>query len=74
MPERLASSSQHYSANYLQNDVTQFPVKLPNVNVEPLSKDQYKVFADVSQTIYDGGNIRNQKNLAKSSPSSNHTN
>lgn len=48
-----------------QNDVTQFPVKLPNMNVEPLSKDQYKVFADVSQTIYDGGNIRNQKNLAK---------
>lgn len=48
-----------------QNDVTQFPVKLPNVNVEPLSKDQYKVYADVSQTIYDGGNIRNQKNLAK---------
>jgi len=48
-----------------QNDVTQFPVKLPNVNVEPLSKDQYKVIADVSQTIYDGGNIRNQKNLAK---------
>lgn len=48
-----------------QNDVTQFPIKLPNVNVEPLSKDQYKVYADVSQTIYDGGNIRNQKNLAK---------
>lgn len=48
-----------------QNDVTQFPVKLPNMNVEPLSKDQYKVYADVSQTIYDGGNIRNQKNLAK---------
>ena len=48
-----------------QNDVTQFPVKLPNVNVEPLSKDQYKAYADVSQTIYDGGNIRNQKNLAK---------
>lgn len=48
-----------------QNDVTQFPVKLPNMNVEPLSKDQYKVFADVSQTIYDGGNIRNQKKLAK---------
>ena len=48
-----------------QNDVTQFPVKLPNMNIEPLSKDQYKVFADVSQTIYDGGNIRNQKNLAK---------
>jgi len=47
-----------------QNDVTQFPLKLPNMNVEPLSKDQYKVFADVSQTIYDGGNIKNQKKLA----------
>ena len=47
-----------------QNDVTQFPLKLPNMNVEPLSKDQYKVFADVSQTIYDGGNIRNQKKMA----------
>ena len=48
-----------------QNDVTQFPVKLPNVSVDPLSKDQYKVYADVSQTIYDGGNIKNQRNLAK---------
>ncbi len=47
-----------------QNDVTQFPVKLPNVSVDPLSKDQYKVYADVSQTIYDGGNIKNQKKLA----------
>ena len=48
-----------------QNDVTQFPVKLPNVSVDPLSKDQYKVFADVSQTIYDGGNIKNQKKMAQ---------
>ena len=47
-----------------QNDVTQFPVKLPNVNVEPLSKDQYKVYAEISQSIYDGGNIKNQKKLA----------
>ena len=48
-----------------QNDVTQFPVKLPNVSVDPLSKDQYKVYADISQTIYDGGNIKNQKKIAK---------
>ena len=48
-----------------QNEVTELPIKLPNISVDPLSKDQYKVFADVSQTIYDGGNIRNQKNLAK---------
>ncbi len=48
-----------------QNDVTQFPVKLPNVSVDPLSKDQYKVYADVSQNIFDGGNIKNQKIIAK---------
>jgi outer membrane protein TolC len=47
-----------------QNDVTQFPIKLPNISVDPLSKDQYKVYADISQTIYDGGNIKNQKKLA----------
>lgn len=48
-----------------QNDVTQFPIKLPNVTVDPLSKDQYKIFADVNQTIYDGGMIKNQKKVAE---------
>ncbi len=48
-----------------QNDVTQFPIKLPNISVDPLSKDQYKIYADVSQTIFDGGNIKNQKELSK---------
>jgi outer membrane protein TolC len=45
--------------------VTQLPIKLPNISVDPLSKDQYKVYADISQTIYDGGNIKNQKKLAQ---------
>lgn len=48
-----------------QNEVTELPIKLPNISVDPLSKDQYKVYADISQTIYDGGNIKNQKKLAK---------
>lgn len=48
-----------------QNDVTQFPIKLPNVSVEPLSKDQYKAYAEVSQTIFDSGNIKNQKRIAE---------
>ena len=48
-----------------QNEVTELPIKLPNISVDPLSKDQYKVYADISQTIYDGGNIKNQRNLAK---------
>lgn len=48
-----------------QNDVTQFPVKLPNVSVDPLSKDQYKAYVDINQTIYDGGIIKNQKRIAE---------
>ena len=48
-----------------QNEVTQLPFTLPNSSVEPLSKDQYKVYADIQQTVYDGGMISNQKKLAK---------
>ena len=47
-----------------QNDVIQFPIQLPNMTIEPLSKDQYKVYADVQQNIYDGGMIANQKKMA----------
>ena len=46
-----------------QSDVTQLPIKLPGAEIEPLSKDQYKIFADVSQVLYDGGTIRQQKEL-----------
>ena len=48
-----------------QNEVTQLPFALPNSSVEPLSKDQYKVYADIQQAVYDGGLISNQKKLAK---------
>ena len=47
-----------------QNEVIQFPIQLPNMTIEPVSKDQYKVYADVQQTIFDGGIISNQKKTA----------
>ena len=47
-----------------QNDVIQFPIQLPNMTIDPLSKDQYKVYADVQQNIYDGGIIANHKKMA----------
>ncbi len=43
-----------------QSDVTQVSIPIPNVKITPLSRDQYKVLADVSQVIYDGGAIKNQ--------------
>ncbi len=44
-----------------QSDVTQLPIKLPNVNIPSISKDQYKIYGEVNQVIYDAGNIKNQK-------------
>ena len=40
-----------------QSDVTQLPIKLPNVTVNPLNKDQYRATLDVNQLIYNGGLI-----------------
>lgn len=40
---------------------------VPNLPIEPLSKDQYKVYADVSQTLYDGGAIKAQQQIQKAS-------
>ncbi len=46
-----------------QSEVTQVKVPIPGVVIDPPNKDQYKILADVNQLIYDGGVIRQQKNL-----------
>ena len=47
-----------------QNDVTHIPIKIPNFTVDPVSKDQYKIYADIQQNIYDAGMVSNQKKMA----------
>lgn len=44
-----------------QSEVTRLPG--PAVLVEPLSKDQYKVYIDVNQSIYDGGVVKKNSAL-----------
>lgn len=46
-----------------QSDVTEVKVPIPGVTIMPPSKDQYKILADVNQLIYDGGIIKEQKNM-----------
>jgi outer membrane protein TolC len=46
-----------------QSEVTEVLVKVPGFTSEPLSKDQYKVVADLNQLIYDGGTTKEQKML-----------
>ncbi len=40
-----------------QSEVTELPIKIPNVVVTPLNKDQYRATLDVNQLIYNGGVI-----------------
>jgi outer membrane protein TolC len=46
-----------------QSDVTSIPIQSPDINIEQLSKHQYKVYGEVAANLYDGGAIRNGKEL-----------
>lgn len=46
-----------------QSDVTRVDISIPGVHIEPPGRDQYKVAAEVSQLLYDGGQIRQQQNI-----------
>ncbi len=48
-----------------QSDVTGLPITIPGMNIPELDKEQYKLYLEVSQAIYDGGIIKNQKNIAE---------
>ncbi len=50
-----------------QSDVTEFPAKLPNVEIIPLSKDQYKATLEVKQILWDGGIIKMQEKVLNTS-------
>ncbi|HTL07967.1 MAG TPA: TolC family protein [Chitinophagaceae bacterium] len=47
-----------------QSAVTQVPIALPNIAIPVLSKDQYKLYADLYQPLTDGYTISKQKALA----------
>lgn len=38
-----------------QSGVTEIPIKIPNTNIPSLSKDQYKLYAELNQSLFDGG-------------------
>jgi len=46
-----------------QSAVTQIPIHLPGVEIPTLNKDQYKLYGEVNQSIYDGGVIRQQRQV-----------
>jgi len=48
-----------------QNEVTSLPIQSPLFRVTPLDKDQYRMSAEFSQILFDGGLIATQKELSK---------
>jgi len=56
-----------------QSDVTEIPISIPGITIEPSSKDQYSASVQVDQTIWDGGvtsvrkgTLRKQSELERS--------
>ena len=44
-----------------QSAVTQIPIQVPGIDVPTLSNDQYKLYGEINQSLYDGGMTRLQK-------------
>ncbi|MBR5393363.1 MAG: TolC family protein [Prevotella sp.] len=66
MPQVSASAQATY-----QSDVTAFPDQIQKVyqqmgiDMKGLRKDQYRVGVDIQQTVFDGGIIKSQKEIAR---------
>ena len=66
LPQLTASAQATY-----QSAVTAWPESMQSMyqqmglNMKGLSKDQYKISVDLQQTIYDGGAISSQRNIAQ---------
>jgi len=60
----LPAFSVNGQATY-QSAVTTFPFKVPGLSFPQYSRDQYKIFGELDQVIYDGGVIKTQKQTAE---------
>lgn len=49
----------------LQSEVTKLPISLPGIQVPELSKDQYKLYAELNQPLTDAAVISGQKEVAR---------
>jgi len=44
-----------------QSAVTSIPFEIPHITIPTYSRDQYKIYGEVDQNIYDAGTVQNQK-------------
>jgi outer membrane protein TolC len=48
-----------------QSDVTRVPIEVPGFAIKTLPKDQYKIYAELNQSLYDGGTIKRQNAITE---------
>ena len=66
LPQVSASAQAAYQSDVMSwPDQMQTMMKGMGIDLVGLKKDQYKVGIDVQQTIYDGGTIKSQKEIAR---------
>ncbi len=44
-----------------QSEVTKIPIQVPGIDIPTLDKDQYKLYGEINQSLFDGGSIKLQK-------------
>ena len=58
LPQFSASGQLSY-----QSAVSGVEISIPGISIATVNKDQYKILADINQLIYDGGVIKDQKEV-----------
>src|SRR5690349_20936842 len=53
LPQVIFSGQASY-----QSDVTEIPISLPGFSIPKQSKDQYKIYGEADQTLFDGGTVK----------------
>lgn len=68
----IANASKNYLPQFniagqatYQSEVTKIPIALPNMSIQELSKDQYRIYGEISQSLTDPLIIKQQKELIK---------
>jgi outer membrane protein TolC len=50
-----------------QSDVTEIPISIPGIVVDHPSRDQYKIYGEINQNLYEGRSVKIQKEQAERS-------
>ncbi|MFV0470492.1 MAG: TolC family protein [Paludibacteraceae bacterium] len=68
-PQMQINGQASYQSDITRIELGNLPPQLQSIDFPSPGLDQYKIYADISQTIYDGGTIANQKKMLNANAS-----